>query len=362
MKHRENYNKRKRSSNHHLSEQYVYTGNQTTSTTLRLIQYNTEGVRDNAIPQEKENELFERIQHQGKAMNWVQVNGLMDAELISRIIAKFGLDMLDAKDILTPEHIVKIEEYQGKIFIILNSCHYNERNEIETEHIGILMVGNTVITFAETNHDLFIPVIKAINEDILGIRSKEDGSMLLAFLLNAVVASLVETSTHVEELLEDIEDTLLDISTNQESVGSLIQQRRREYMVIRKNSLPLREQINKLTKSESILISHEAQPAFIDLTDQLQYVNQTIDGCREIISSLVDLYISNNDLRMNAIMKRLTIVSTLFIPLTFLAGIWGMNFANMPELGWKYGYWVAWGIMGLTGIGTWIYLHKKDWY
>jgi magnesium transporter len=362
MKHKENFIKRKRSSNRHLSEQYVYTGDQTTSTTLRLIRYNAEDVRDTVIPQEKENELFGLIQHQNKTINWVQVNGLTDSELVSRIITNFGLDTLDAKDILTPQHIVKVEEYHGKIFIILNSCHYDTKNEIQTEHIGILLVGNTIITFTETNHDLFIPVLKAIEDDILDIRSRGDVSMLLAFLLNAVVVSLVEASTHVEELLEDIEDTLLDISTNQESVGSLIQQRRREYMVIRKNSQPLREEISKLTKAENNLISKEAQPAFIDLVDQLKYVNQTIEGCREIISSLVDLYISNNDLRMNAIMKRLTIVSTLFIPLTFLAGIWGMNFANMPELGWKYGYYIAWGVMLLTGIGTWFYLRKKDWY
>ena len=96
--------------------------------------------------------------------------------------------------------------------------------------------------------------------------------------------------------------------------------------------------------------------------DHVQFIIQTTESCREIISSLVDLYISNNDLRMNAIMKRLTIVSTIFIPLTFLAGIWGMNFKMMPELDWQYGYGIAWSLMLLTAISTWLYMRKKDWF
>ena len=358
MKHKENHGKHKRSANRHLSEQYVYTGENNTPTRLRLVQYNKDNVQSKDI--NYDNNTSDSLQ-QNDAINWLQVSGLLDSELITRIVTDFGLDTLDAKDILTPQHIVKVEEYHGKIFMILNTCHYDELNHIQTAHIGVLMAGNTIVTFTENDHELFAPVVKAIQNDTLDIRSKNDSSLLLAFLLNTIVVSLVETSSRVEEFLEDIEDMLLDITTDQRNVGSLIQQRRREYIVIRKNSQPLREQISKLIK-ENNLISRDAQPAFIDLTDQLQYINQTIEGCREIISSLVDLYISNNDLRMNAIMKRLTVVSTLFIPLTFLAGIWGMNFKNMPELGWRYGYIVAWGIMLVTGIGTWLFMRKKDWY
>ena len=144
-------------------------------------------------------------------------------------------------------------------------------------------------------------------------------------------------------MLEDIEETLLDIKNDQGNMGLLIQQRRKEYMVIRKNSQPLKEQFAKLLRTENGIISSDILPIYNDLSDQLQFIIQTTESCREIISSLVDLYISNNDLRMNAIMKRLTIVSTIFIPLTFLAGIWGMNFKMMPEL-------------------DWLYMRKKDWF
>ena len=97
-------------------------------------------------------------------------------------------------------------------------------------------------------------------------------------------------------------------------------------------------------------------------TGKGESIGNQIDLCRETLSSLVDLYISNNDLRMNAIMKRLTIVSTLFIPLTFLVGVWGMNFKIMPELDWRYGYFIAWAVMIVTGVLTWLYMKRKDWY
>ena len=240
---------------------------------------------------------------------------------------------LDAKDILTPQHVVKIEEYDKHMLIVLNSSYYDTNMEINSEHISILITGNVVIS-----------------------------GLLLAFLLNTIIANLVESASKVEEMLEDIEETLLDIKNDQGNMGLLIQQRRKEYMVIRKNSQPLKEQFAKLLRTENGIISSDILPIYNDLSDQLQFIIQTTESCREIISSLVDLYISNNDLRMNAIMKRLTIVSTIFIPLTFLAGIWGMNFKMMPELDWQYGYGIAWSLMLLTAISTWLYMRKKDWF
>jgi len=104
------------------------------------------------------------------------------------------------------------------------------------------------------------------------------------------------------------------------------------------------------------------RPFFSDVNDHLQFVLQTLEGCRDLLSAMVDLYLANNDQRMNSIMKQLTIVSTIFIPLTFLAGIWGMNFQWMPELGWKYGYFFAWGLMLVVGVIVYFYFKHKRWY
>ena len=133
-------------------------------------------------------------------------------------------------------------------------------------------------------------------------------------------------------------------------------------MLMKKAILPLKEQYIKLLRAENLLIHKVNRAFFNDVNDHLQFVLQTIEICRETLSSLVDLYISNNDLRMNDIMKRLTIVSTIFIPLTFLVGVWGMNYKWMPELEWQYGYLFAWIVMAIIGIIVYLYFRKKKWY
>ena len=350
--------RRRHISNRHLSDKYYYAGEHETVTDIRLTQYNSDGIHTAEV--KKGTTSFNKLADPNK-VNWFQVSGLTDSETITRIVNDFGLHNLDAKDILTPQHVVKIEEYANHMLIILNSSYYDANMEIHSEHISILVTGNVVITFTESNNPVFEAAHKALLSNMLNIRKKGSG-LLLAFLLNTIIANLVESASKVEEILEDIEETLLDPKNDQGNMGSLIQQHRHEYMIIRKNSLPLKDQFSKLLRTENGIITPDILPIYNDLQDQLQFVIQTTESCREITSSLVDLYISNNDLRMNAIMKRLTIVSTLFIPLTFLVGVWGMNFKIMPELDWRYGYFIAWAVMIVTGVLTWLYMKRKDWY
>jgi magnesium transporter len=350
--------KRKHISNRHLADKYYYSGEHETVTGIRLTQYNADILHTQEI---NTTEASFRKLVSLDCINWFQVSGLTNSDTVTRIVNEFGMHNLDAKDILTPQHVVKIEEYDKHMLIVLNSSYYDANLEINTEHISILITGNVVITFTESNNPVFESVLKALEGNMLNIR-KRSGGLLLAFLLNTIIANLVESASKVEEMLEDIEETLLDIKNNQANMGLLIQQRRHEYMIIRKNGQPLKEQFTKLLRTENGIITTDMLPVYNDLSDQLQFVIQTMESCREIISSLVDLYISNNDLRMNAIMKRLTVVSTIFIPLTFMAGIWGMNFKNMPELDWRFGYGTAWSLMLLTAIATWLYMRKKDWF
>ena len=164
----------------------------------------------------------------------------------------------------------------------------------------------------------------------------------------------------IDNALEDLEEELLTVSEGND-IGIQIQSLRRQYMLMKKSILPLKEQYIKLLRGESSLMHKVNRAFFNDVNDHLQFVLQTIEICRETLSSLVDLYISNNDLRMNDIMKRLTIVSTIFIPLTFLVGVWGMNFKFMPELDWKYGYWFAWLLMVVIGMIVYAFFRKKKW-
>lgn len=352
------HGKRKRVNNRHLSDKYYYSGVHETETNITLTQYDEKNVTSHPVRTTEPD--FSKLTN-AKQINWFQVSGLMDAEVITRLVKECGLHNLDAKDVLTPQHVVKIEEYKERLLIIMNSCYYNENNELRSEHISIVVAGNVVISFTESNNPVFEAVIQALNTNLLNIRKKGCG-MLLAFLLNTIIANLADSAAKVEDILEDIEEKLLNPENNIKDIGLQIQERRRDYMMIRKNSQPLKEQFPKLMRSELGIITEDMLPVYGDISDQIQFIIQTNDGCREIISSLVDLYISNNDLRMNAIMKRLTVVSTIFIPLTFLVGVWGMNFTIMPELDWQYGYAVAWIIMIAAGVLTWLFLKKKDWY
>lgn len=337
-----------------FSAHYDYIGEYENPTFIRLIQYNSNTLISQDI---KDLKSFCQLKNRAEVTNWLQVNGLKDAETVSLLVKEFGFHNLDAKDILTPQHIVKIEFYENRYIIILNICYYDENDELMVEHIGILVSGNNLITFCESNRPIFDNVEKAIKDNLLNIRVGGCGQ-LLAHILNIVTSYLVEASTHTEDLLEDIEAQLLELEHNSPKVGLMIQQRRRDYITLRKNSLPLKEQFQKMNRADSIFSSTELKPIYNDLYDQLLFVIQTVESCREMVSSLMDLYIANNDLKMNTIMKRLTVVSTIFIPLTFLVGVWGMNFEIMPELKWKYGYFMAWSVMFVAAVLSWLYLRK----
>lgn len=351
--------KKKRISNRHLSDRYYYAGEHNTATGIRLTRFNAKTLRTDPV---KNSEASFSKLADPSCINWFEVCGLTDAEVVTRIVKDFGLHNLDAKDILTPQHVVKIVEAgDRRLLIVLNACYYDADGVIHTEHISWIVAGNVVITFTESDNPLFQSVFDALNANLLSIRQRGIG-LLLAFQLNAIIASLADAVAHNEEQLENMEEKLLDISNDPSNMGLQIQRLRRESMQIRKSSLPLKDQLPKLLRADSGIIAPDMRPAYDDLADQVLFITQTSDSCQEIIASLVDLYISSNDIRMNTIMKRLTIVSTLFIPLTFLAGVWGMNFKWMPELELPFGYFFAWIVMIVTAGITWFYMKKRDWY
>ena len=161
--------------------------------------------------------------------------------------------------------------------------------------------------------------------------------------------------------LEDVEEKLLSLANDEVDISDL-QAYRRKYLMMKKAIMPLKDQMARLSYSQNPLTHKANRPFWSDVGDHLSLSLQLVESLHETLSSLVELYVSNNDLRMNNIMKRLTIVSTIFIPLTFLAGIWGMNFADMPELDWRYGYLMAWVLMVGIGVAIYFYLKRKGWY
>ena len=348
--------------NNLVSERLIYTGESETQTHLHLNTYNTEGV------QEYCSNYFKSMSEYLKAnqTNWLQVHGLKNTEIIRDICTYFEIDYLILQDILNANHPTKIEIHEKYIVAILKIFNQipreedNDLDELDQQQICLILGENFVLTFIENETEFFDNVHKALRKDILKIRSRQ-ADYLFSVLFNNVMANYTAIITSIDDQLEDLEEVLFTISNNKD-IGIQIQALRSQYMTMKRSVMPLKEQYIKLMRGENPLM-HKANRAFYsDVNDHLQFVLETIEICRETLSSLVDLYISNNDLKMNDIMKRLTIVSTIFIPLTFLVGIWGMNFQFMPELGWKFGYFYAWGLMFIVAIALVIYLRRKKWY
>ena len=312
--------------NNLLSEKLVYTGDTRTPTHLHLVRYTPDEVHeytaDSLPPIEP--------QFSEKGMIWLQVHGLKETETVRQVCDRFGIDFLVMQDILNADHPTKVDE-----------------------HVAF------VLSFIESESPLFDDIPQAIRNNVLKFRSRPS-DYLLSVLLNSITANYATLISKLDGDLDDLETGLLS-TTDCRATGGQIQELRHRYLQLKQAALPLRDQYAKLLHSDSALLHKNVRPFFNDVNDHLQYVVQQIDLCRETLSSLVDLYISNNDLRMNAIMKRLTIVSTIFIPLTFLVGVWGMNFRRMPELEWEYGYPAAWAAMLLIGAVVYLIFRKKEW-
>ena len=344
--------------NNLLSERLVYTGVSQTQTHLHLCTYNAEEVQEQSATDFQTLAKSLNSEH----TNWLQVHGLSNTETIREICTHFEIDFLILQDILNAEHPTKIEDHEEYMVIItklFSPCKKKEDElcELKQQQVCFILGRNFVLTFLEDETDFFDDVSTALRNNILKIRGRQT-VYLLSVLLNSVIGNYIAIVSAIDDSLEDLEEELLSI-TEGKDIGIQIQSLRRQYMTMKKMVLPLKEQYVKLLRAENQLF-HKANRAFFnDVNDHLQFVVQTIEICRETLSSLVDLYISNNDLRMNDIMKRLTIVSTIFIPLTFLVGVWGMNFKIMPELEWEYGYFFAWGLMITLGIIVASYFKKK---
>ena len=341
-----------------LSEALVYSGISKVPTCLHLYSYTIDSM------DERTGETMGDIQpHIDKhGINWLKVCGLENTAVIQDICECFDINRLVLQDILNVEHPTKIEEHEKYTVVILKQFNLKEEdplNELQQEQLCLILGDNYVLTFQEYDTPFFDDIVIAVRNNILKIRGKQS-DYLLSVLLNHVMANYAHTVSSIDDSLEDLEEQLLK-ATDTDNVGMQIRSLRRQYLQIKKVVLPLKEQYIKLLRSDNHLVHRSNHIFFNDVHDHLQFVLQTIDICRETLASLVDLFISNNDLKMNNIMKQLTIVSTIFIPLTFLVGVWGMNFEGMPELSWKHGYLIAWVLMLIVGFAGYLFFKSKKW-
>ncbi|MCD7936516.1 MAG: magnesium and cobalt transport protein CorA [Tannerellaceae bacterium] len=344
--------------NHLFSDEYQYDGKSSIDTSVVLMQYNTNDLSFTKLSTE-ENSYIDYIKPD--RTNWFDIVGLTNTYFINQLLKELGFYEVDAKSVLTPCHAAKIDDYGKRLIIVIRPSYFERNNIIASEHICILLKGNTILTFRERGDISFDHVIKSLRLNVMQIRQRHKG-LLLAFILNSILSVMIGTAVRVEEMLANIDRMLLESSINDNTIGKKIQHCSYANLYLQKTAVPLKDEFNKLVKIKFIREAENLMPVYMELYNQLDYILLTSQNCRDLLTSLRDLYVSNNDLKTNTIMKRLTIVATIFIPLSFLAGLWGMNFEFMPEVKWKYGYIFAWLIMGLTVFLTWRFMKRNKWF
>lgn len=294
-----------------------------------------------------------------KTITWINVDGIHDPKVIERLGGDFQLHPLTQEDILNTQQRPKIEDFGHYLFCVLKMLYYDpDADRVSAEQVSLVLTENCVISFQEQQGDVFNMIRERLRSSTGRIRRM--GADYLAYALaDAIVDNCFAILETVGERVEKIEEVL----TRQPSPHTLrqIHSLKRELIMMRKAMWPLREVVSGMLRRDSALI-HETTEVFLrDLYDHIVQVIDTIETHRDMVSGMLDTYLSVMSNRMNEVMKVLTIIATIFIPLTFVAGIYGMNFKYMPETDWRPGYPVVLGVMALIAVAMLIYFRRKDW-
>jgi magnesium transporter len=289
----------------------------------------------------------------------LNVDGVHDTKLIEQIGERFGLHPLILEDVVNTSQRPKLEEYENCIFISMKSLIYDEKKEkVIPEQISIILMQNMVITFQEQIGDTLSEVLERIKLSKFKIRSKGNDYLVYA-LIDLIVDKYYHSIEAMGNKLEELEEEVFDNPTP--NCLYKIQATKHELLEVRRSVYPLREVINRFQKDDLDYINDENMKYFNDVYDHTIKIIDTVEAFRELNAGLKDIYLSSVSLKMNQIMQVLTIVGAIFIPLTFLAGIYGMNFEFMPELHWQYSYPIFWIIILVVSISLIVYFKRKRW-
>lgn len=290
---------------------------------------------------------------------WLRVQGVHDLAPLQHIAAGFHLHPLVLEDLVNTEQRPKVEDYEQYIFLVLKHITWQETTRtIQTEQISLILGQNFVLSFQEGKHDVFHPVQVRLQNSKGPLRSQGSDYLFYA-LLDAVVDHYFFVLEALGEEIEDLEGRVLN-QTGQESLQHL-HELKREMIVLRKAVWPLREVVGRLSRGESAFVRQTTQVYFRDVHDHTVQVIETIETYREMLTGILEIYLTGLSNKLNEIMKVMAMIATLFIPLTLIAGIYGMNFKNMPELEWTWGYPLILAIMGICAGGMVLFFRSKKW-
>lgn len=345
----------RRKANTHLNEKFLYEGDIHVATSIELIQYNgKQFLTKSVLAKTKLKELIDVT-----FVNWFKVTGISDVDTINHVCLSFGLNKLDVKDLLSAKQVTKITVSERTTFILIRE-HRNNAQDIQSTQIAFILGDNYIISFQEAPEPIFDDIKEAIQDSRVQIRENK-ADYLLYILLSNVYSINNETIMKISDRIEEVEDDLINDTEGDIDIMRFIQVQKRVYTLLKRSIISVREELVNILHNSNKLIKEENLVYFRDYDDKLKVTLDDLEIYHLSIGSLSDFYFNKNNLQMNYIIKKLTIVSTIFIPLTFVVGVWGMNFELMPELKWRYGYLFAWGIMFLIIILAIFFLRRKRW-
>ncbi|MDR4505050.1 MAG: magnesium/cobalt transporter CorA [Candidatus Scalindua sp.] len=322
---------------------------------ITVIDYDGESYREREI--QRIEDCFKL--KETSTVTWINISGLHQIEIVEKMGKHFELHPLLLEDVLNTSQRPKIEDFGEYLFIVMRMFFCNEvKNEIETEQVSFFVGPQYVISFQEKEGDVFGPVRERIRNGKGRIR-KCSTDYLVYTLIDAIVDHYFIILEKTGEKIDRLEEEVLTNATSEtlQAIHTL----KREMIFMRKSVWPLREVIGTFERTESPLVRETTTIYLRDVYDHTIQIIDTIETFRDVISGMLDVYLSSISNKMNEVMKILTLIATIFIPLTFIAGIYGMNFKYMPELEWKWGYFSIWLLMLIVGITMGLYFKRKKW-
>jgi magnesium transporter len=293
-----------------------------------------------------------------ESVTWVDVGGVHKMEVLESFGKQFKLHPLLLEDIANTDQRPKLDDYETYLFLVMKMLAVTDRQDIVVEQVSLVLGRNFVLSFQENGTDVFKPVRDRLRGG--KGRLRQSGA---DYLLYTLVDAIVDQYFAVLEVLGERIEALQDLVVSDPKPETLRQMHalKRQLLFLRRAVWPLREATNNLSRSECPPLQESTKVFFRDVYDHVVQIVDTIETLREMVSASLDIYLSSISYRLNAVMKVLTIITTIFMPLTFIVGVYGMNFEHMPELRWKWGYPAVWALMVLVGVGMLLLFRKKRW-
>jgi magnesium transporter len=327
----------------------------TEKTSITVLDYDENTFEEKSVKTVEECFPF----RESPTVSWINIDGVHEVNFIEKLGNRFGVHPLTLEDIVNTDQRPKLEEFEQYLFVILKMLQYDDENqEIITEQISVLLGPNFVISFQEKPGDVFDPLRNRIRNAKGRIRKM--GADYLAYaLLDAIVDNYFVILEKIGERIEEMEEKIVSNPTPKtlHTIHSL----KRGLIFLRKSVWPLREVINGLEKGESPLIHKTTGIYLRDVYDHTIQVIDTVETYRDMVAGMLDIYLSSISNKMNEVMKVLTIFAAIFIPLTFIVGVYGMNFKWMPELDWHWGYPMVWLVIALVSLSMIVFFRRRKW-